>query len=307
MPRGKPASGFRKTAAWYQRTGQAPIPTLYMAPTNGQVQMPIPVQPIVETKETDEQIDARIAERFEILADLTDAAISGQDHALIISGPAGLGKSFTVEQKLEEWDPEAKNYVIIKGFVRPTGLYKLLFDYKDEGKVIVFDDADSLFFDDTCLNFLKAVCENHDKRTVSYLSETKMVSEVTGEVVPRSFEFNGTIIFISNYDFDSMIQKSHKLGPHLQAMMSRSQYLDLSMKTRRDCVIRIIQVLHTGLFDELGLSENQQDEIIQFIFDNLEALREISIRTALKIASIRKTARDGKDWKRIAKITCCKQ
>lgn len=304
MPRGVPNSGFRKTVAWYNRTGTKPQPTLYMSPTG---QAPVPAEQIPMTVESDDEINSRIAERFEILEDFTDAVIAGDDHSLIISGPAGLGKSFTVEQKLREWDPEANNYVIIKGYVRPTGLYKLLFDYREENKIIVFDDADSLFFDDTCLNFLKAVCENHDRRTVSYLSEAKMVSEISGEVLPRSFEFKGRIIFISNYDFDAMITKSHKLGPHLQAMMSRSQYLDLSMKTRRDCVIRIIQVLNTGLFEDLGMTENEQDEIIQFIFDNMNTLREISLRTALKIASIRRNAREGKDWKKIATIAACKQ
>ena len=254
------------------------------------------------SQETDEQIDARIAERFEILDLLTEACIVGNARALIVSGPAGLGKSYTVETKLADWDQEGNNHIVVKGYVRATGLVKLLYHYRHEGQVIVFDDADAIFFDDVSLNLLKAVCDTTEQRRVNWLSEGRLVDDETAEVVPRTFNFDGTIIFISNYDFDAMIERGHKLAPHLGALVSRSHYIDLSMKTRKDYLVRIRQVVQQGLLDDL--TEDQCVDVLTFIDIYQERLRELSLRMALKLGALCKQS--GDDWERIAKITCCR-
>ena len=251
--------------------------------------------------ETDDEIEQRISERFDILEALTDSCIAGDSRALIVSGPAGLGKSYTVEKKLEAWDPSGNNYAITKGYVRATGLVKLLYAYREAGQVLVFDDADAIFFDDVSLNLLKAVCDTTERRVVSWLSEGRLLDEETGELVPRSFVFEGTIVFISNYDFDAMIDRGHKLAPHLQAMVSRAHYLDLAMKSRRDYLVRIRQVVAQGLLSDLDL--DQQVDVLTFIEAYSENLRELSLRMALKIASIRKT---NANWQTVAKVTCCR-
>jgi len=252
-------------------------------------------------QETDEQIDARISERFEILDVLTEACTVGNARALIVSGPAGLGKSFTVEKRLNEWDPNEINHTIVKGYVRATGLVKLLYQYREEGQVIVFDDADSIFYDDISLNLLKAVCDTTERRRVSWLSEGKLIDDESADLIPRSFNFNGTIIFITNMDFDALIDRGHKLAPHLQALVSRSHYIDLSMKTRRDYLVRIKQVIKQGLLNHLNGVERH--EVIEFINSNHERLRELSLRVALKIGALRK---QGANWQKMAKITCCR-
>ena len=250
----------------------------------------------------DDVIEQRIAERFDILEQLTDNCIAAHSRALIISGPAGLGKSYTVEQKLAKWDPNEINHTIVKGYVRPTGLIKLLYAYREEGQVLVFDDADAIFFDDVSLNLLKAVCDTTERRVVSWLSEGKLLDEDTGELVPRSFVYDGTIIFISNYDFDAMIDKKHKLAPHLQAMISRAHYIDLAMKTRYDYLVRIRQVIAQGLLDHLTLDEKV--DVITFLEYHCDDLRELSLRMAIKVGSLRKN--NSTNWEKVAKVTCCK-
>jgi hypothetical protein len=254
-----------------------------------------------QANETDEQIDSRIAERFEILDLLTEACMVGNSRSLIVSGPAGLGKSYTVEKTLAEWDPNGINHVIIKGYVRATGLVKLLHQFRQEGQVIVFDDADTIFFDDTSLNLLKAVCDTTERRRVSWLSEGKLVDEESGEFIPRSFDFEGTVIFISNYDFDAMIDKGHKLAPHFNALISRSHYIDLAMKTRRDYLVRIRQVIREGMLSDLNDSE--RNDVVNFIERNHPRLREMSLRMAIKIGNLR-TMNDN--WEKLAMVTCCK-
>ena len=284
MPRGVPKAGFRASRS-------SRIDKL----TNLRISYQ------QETQETDEQIESRIGERFDILDVLTEACTCGNARALIVSGPAGLGKSYTVEKRLSAWDPNNVNHTIIKGFVRPTGLVKLLYQYREEGQVIVFDDADAIFFDDVSLNLLKAVCDTNERRSVSWLSEGVLIDEETSVRIPRTFEFKGTIIFISNYDFDAMIDKGHKLAPHLQAMVSRSHYIDVAMKSRRDYLVRIRQVIKQGLLADLSFE--QRSDVILFIESNADKLRELSLRMAMKIGALRK---QGGNWERIANVTCCR-
>jgi hypothetical protein len=290
MPRGIPNAGFRNTKnAAARATGTTMLSKVVPAPVSN---------------ETDAQIEARLAERFEILESLTDAAVKGHARALVVSGPAGLGKSFTVEKALADHDPDAINHTIVKGYVRPTGLYRLLYQHRNRNQVIVFDDADAVFFDDVSLNLLKAVCDTTERRVVSYLSERNLVDEEEAVNIPKTFEFNGTIVFITNLDFDQMIEKGHKLAPHMQALVSRSHYIDLAMKTRRDYMIRIKQVLKMGLLSAQGLDKTEEADVVAFLDKKQDSLRELSLRMAIKIGAIRKMG--AANWEKVATVTCCK-
>lgn len=288
MPRGVPKNGFRAP-----RGSRKVQKMLAVAPA------PVPV--IVET---DEEIEAKLSDRFEILEAMTDAAISGDARAVIVSGPAGLGKSYTVEKSLNDWDPNAVNHKIVKGYVRATGLYKLLYAHRAPGQVLVFDDADEVFLDDTAINLLKAACDSTDRRIISYITEGTLIDEETAERLPKSFQFEGTVIFITNYDFDAMIERGSKLAPHLQALVSRAHYIDMAMKTKRDYLIRIRQVIRQGLLRNNGLDDEAQIDVIDFIEDNQDRLRELSLRMALKIGAIRR--KGAANWKKVARVTCCK-
>lgn len=280
MPRGVPKAGFRVRK---NKTQPKFIPTVHV--------------------ETDEQIDAKLRVRFSILDHLTKATIKGVTRSLIVSGPPGLGKSFNVEALLSKFGQEERDYTIIRGYVKATGLYKAFYNYRDSGKVVVFDDSDSIFFDGNALNLLKAACDTIDNRVLSYRSEYVMYDEEGVNVLPRSFEFNASVIFITNLDFDDMIMKGNKLAPHLQALISRSHYVDLAMKTKRDYLIRIKQVVADGMLKVNGCTPEMENDVIFFIEKNIDNLRELSLRMALKIAHIRKI---DANWHNIAKITCCK-
>jgi hypothetical protein len=290
MPRGVPKAGFRAPRGSRKLNLVKPV-VIPRATLDGMDK---------ESHETDEQIYQKITDRFEVLQFLVKSALEGDVRALIVSGPPGLGKSFTVENELERWDPQENNYEIVKGYVRATGLYKKLYRYRSKGQVLVFDDADSIFYEDSSLNFLKGALDTSDRRKISYLSEGELVDEDTQERIPRSFFFDGTVIFITNYDFDKMIEQGSKLAPHLQALSSRSHYIDLMMKTRKDYIVRIKQVVLEGLLDGYGLSEEQIDSIVNFIETNQKTIRELSLRMPIKLAQI---MRLHTDWERIARST----
>jgi hypothetical protein len=166
---------------------------------------------------------------------------------------------------------------------------------------VVFDDADAIFYDKETLGLLKAVCDTTERRRVYWGAETRMVSEKEGDILPTNFIFDGTIIFISNIDFDVLINKGHGLAPHLEALISRSHYIDLAMKSKRDYLIRIKQVIAEGLLDHL--KPHEATDVIAFIEKNSDSLRELSLRMAIKLGSLRSSSQN---WDRIAKITCCR-
>lgn len=267
----------------------APVVTVKHEPVNG--------------RETDEQIEKKIAARFRVLDRLVDACIRGSARSLIVSGPAGLGKSFAVEQKIAAFDPDNINSGIVKGYVRATGLFQLAWKFRGKGQVLVLDDADNIFFDETSLSLLKALCDTTESRRVSWMTQAKFFDEETGDQLPKSFLFEGTIIFITNHDFDAMIGRGHKLKPHFEALISRSHYIDLALKKQRDFLVRIRQVICQGLLGKMP--GDQQAEVYEFIDKNAYRLRELSLRMAIKVASIRKDLTDP-EWEETAIVTCCR-
>jgi hypothetical protein len=200
------------------------------------------------TQETDEAAMSRIRERFEILHEMTKATVSGDIRAMIVSGPPGVGKSFGVEQEIDKatmFDRLAGKRLraeVVKGSATPIGLYQTLYKYSDSNCVVVFDDCDSILLDDVSLNLLKGALDSGKKRKISWLSES---STLRREGIPDSFEFKGSVIFITNLKFDNM--KSQKLRDHLDALQSRCHYLDLTLNTMRDKLLRIKQIAADGV------------------------------------------------------------
>jgi hypothetical protein len=262
------------------------------------------VAPVVN--ETDDEAMDRIRERFDILHEMTKATVSGDIRAMIVSGPPGVGKSFGVEQEIDKaclFDKLAGKRLraeVVKGSATPIGLYQTLYKYSDANSVVVFDDCDSILLDDVALNLLKGALDSGKKRVISWLSES---SALRREGIPDRFEFKGSVIFITNLKFDKM--KSQKLRDHLDALQSRCHYLDLTLDTMRDKLLRIKQIAKDGvLFADYDFNEYAQDDIIDFMHDNKDRLREVSLRMALKIADLRKSFPNN--WKRMSETTCMK-
>lgn len=257
-------------------------------------------------QETDEQAMNRIRERFEILEEMTKAATNGDIRAMIVSGPPGVGKSFGVEQQVEKatlFDKISGKRLraeVVKGSATPIGLYQTLYKFSDANCMVVFDDCDSILCDDVALNLLKGALDSGKKRRISWLSES---STLRREGIPDSFEFKGSVIFITNLKFDKM--KSQKLKDHLDALQSRCHYLDLTLDTMRDKILRIRQIANDGvLFADYNFDQSVQDEIIDFMTQNQNRVREMSLRMAIKIADLVKSFPNS--WKRMAETTCMK-
>ena len=259
-----------------------------------------PVQGAVqEAVESDAEIEKRINKRFNALDVMARATAKGINRALIISGPAGLGKSFGVEAAANEISP---GFTHIKGYIRPKSLYMALYANRHKGCLLCFDDCDALFSEESSLNVLKSACDSSEKRSISWLSDTIMEDE-DGESIPKTFEFEGSIIFITNLDFQLQIDKGTRMAPHFEALMSRSHVLNLGIKNKKDYIVRIKQVLKCGMLDDV-LGQDDKAEIVAFIEDNMDNMRELSLRMVKKLADLMLMDRDG--WRDLASITCMK-
>jgi hypothetical protein len=254
--------------------------------------------------ESDEDAMNRIATRFSILDKMSCACINSDIRALIVSGPPGVGKSFGVEQQLEMYSTFDRlankkiRYEIVKGAMSALGLYATLYKFSDPKNVLVFDDCD-IFHDEDALNILKAALDSGKRRKIFWNTDSRKLRE---EGIPSSFDFKGSVIFITNLNFSTA---RGKIAAHVEALQSRCHYLDLTINTERDRMLRIRQVHRDadgGLFKEYDFEGNEGDQVLDFMWENHEVLREVSLRMALKIADLVKV--DSEDWKNLAINTC---
>ncbi len=264
-----------------------------------------PQEPEVYTESEEDAIE-RIRERFDILDQMAEGTTTGAVRAMIVSGPPGVGKSFGVERVMEQaalFDKMAQRrnrFEVVKGAMSAIGLYAKLFQYADSGNVLVFDDCDSILLDDLSLNILKAALDSSKKRVISWNTDSSMLRR---EGVPDRFEFKGSVIFITNIKFEHV--RSKKLRDHLDALESRCHYLDLTLDTQRDKFLRIKQIVRDGMLDSYDFEDGASDEIVNYVWENRARLRELSLRTVLKIADLRKMS--DKNWKRLAETTILKR
>ena len=253
--------------------------------------------------ESDEQAIERIAARFSILDEMAEAVSTSKVRAMIVSGPPGIGKSFGVERALEKQNMfqdiagSQRKFEVVKGAMSAIGLYKKLYEHSAKGHVVCFDDCDAILYDDLALNLLKAALDTGKKRTLHWNTESRTLM---AEGMPNSFEFFGGVIFITNIKFDNV--KSKKLQDHLQALQSRCHYLDLTIDSMRDRMLRIRQICRAGMLEKYGMPADEEEQLIQFVFKNKHKLREISLRMVLKIADLWKMSPDR--YQMLAEQTC---
>ena len=265
----------------------------------------VKVPDAVVAHESDEEIIERTRLRFEILKDMTSAVKQGDVRAMIVTGPPGVGKSFGVEEVLAKDDlfdmmgQRKPKYEIVKGAMSAIGLYSKLYHYSDAKNILVFDDCDSILLDDIALNILKAALDSSKKRTISWNTDSRILRS---EGIPDKFEFKGGAIFITNLKFENV--RSKKLQEHLAALESRCHYIDLRMDTDREKVLRIKQIVKDGMLDSYDISDIAKAEVVDFIEENRATMRELSLRTVLKVADLRKSFPNN--WMNMAKVTVMK-
>lgn len=240
---------------------------------------------------TDAELAAELRDTFNILEEMTKAVACNVVKGLVVSGPAGVGKSYTVENTLTRnlsmlqlLRSGQAQYEVISGGMSAPVLFEKLYEYREEGQVLVFDDCDSILYDEDSLNILKAALDSKKVRRISWNTRSLHLEK---RDIPNTFEYKGGIIFITNVDFNHV--KSPRISNHLEAIVSRCHYMTLGMNTTREKIVRIKDVIAThDMLADYNFENNEGQEVLDYIANNATRLREISLRTVLKVADLRK-------------------
>ncbi len=279
MPRGVPKAGFRMTK---NRIATGGVPTTTSAPVAAPVESRFSIN-----------------ERFGFVSDMVTMLARGDQASVVVTGPGGLGKSFTVTKALADIgmtdvslvDDFAvgstlntkKSFRVIKGYSTPKGLYRTL--YENREGVIVFDDCDSVLKDPTSLNLLKGALDSYSRRIISWRADMR------DEELPTSFEFKGRVVFISNLSSTQIDQ----------AIITRSMAVDLTM-TNDQKVERMRHLLDSGEFmPEFDMAHKV--DAMNLIDSLKDTVKELSLRTLIQVTKIRKSA--GANWRNLAEYTIC--
>lgn len=273
--------------------------------------------PETDPNETLEAAKERIAVRYDAMERMTRRLVDGKVPSLIISGPPGLGKSFTVRQALAEkfpdgpeteevFDEETGDVVTklhhdtVSGSISAVGLYQALWHTRDGG-ILVLDDVDDVFRDETALNLLKGALDSSPTRIISWRKEARWLEE---NGIPDRFDFRGHVVFLTNIDFEATIQSGKRDAEHFKALIDRSMYLCLTLRTRRDFMIRIRQVAggpEGMLVKNFGLTEEQSEEVLDFVTEHQTRFYNLSLRLVGQVALC--MAADPVAWKKDVEAT----
>ena len=260
--------------------------------------------PVVDNR-TDEQIVDTISERFNIYYEMVRGAADGDITSLVASGSAGVGKTYTATWTLNSIREKLGSmfrWKQINGAASALGLYMTAYDFRNKGNVIVLDDADRVFDDEESLNILKVLLDTSVERTVSWCTDHAAFKGDSG--LPREFVYNGSMVFLTNKNFQNYIDRgTGKHVEHMEALMSRSIYLDLKMHERREVALwakHIVlrnKVLQGSPF---YMDREQELDAVNWVLNRRDDLREMSIRTILKVGKLMK--RFPGEWERAAEL-----
>jgi hypothetical protein len=254
-----------------------------------------------EKKLTDEEMLDETQARFKVMSSYVRAMVQGKRMNLIISGAGGTGKSETVRRQVDaelEKHP-AKKITFEKGKITPPMIYQLAWEHKEKGEILILDDADGIFQYDDSLMILKAIMDTSAERWVSWRTASKLPDHIE----PK-FKMEGCLIFLTNLNFAAMMESGSRQAVHLQALMTRAHYIDLKLHTPRQLVTWVSYMTRKhGIGISHGLTKEQQDEVLKWIKEHMNRLRDISLRTVVKLVETIDTAGGWtEDWRTMAEI-----
>jgi hypothetical protein len=231
--------------------------------------------------------------RFGFVEKLVSMVAESVQPSAVITGEGGLGKTFTVTKTLEAKGYKdmsdlaefqvgtvinaRKCYTMVKGYSTAKGLYRTLFE--NQKSVIVFDDCDAVLKDPVALNLLKGALDSYGKRVISWNADMR------DEDLPRSFNFEGRVIFISNMTQDKIDQ----------AIRSRSMMIDLTMTLDQ----KIDRMEHIAASAEFlpEYDSKVKTDALALIREIKDDCKEISLRTLIAVAKVRAS---NKEWRDLA-------
>lgn len=225
---------------------------------------------------------------FDDLRELVKMVLSGVNDSLIISGRGGIGKTHTVLTTLDDFAYErGDDFVVVKGTSTALSMYSTLF--VNNGKIIIFDDCDSIFRDPDGLNILKAALDTYSEREISWLSRSTYDPEreqpTEKKSVPNRFVFNGKIIFITNRSISELDEALRTRCITIDVSLSQEQMLEIMDKNLSEILPSESMDIKREVFDFLRSEYPTEERGV------------LNVRTLIKAIKIRLSR--APNWKEL--------
>lgn len=195
----------------------------------------------------------------------------GELGLVLLLGRHGTGKSETVRRVLSSPVHTGKRdgrLLYVEGHMQPFGLYRQLWEFRDQ--LVVLDDLDRLYADQDCVRLLKPLCNTVRQKHLSWLTNVT----ANDRSLPSSFTTSSSVILICN--------EWKSLNPNVRALEDRAIILHFCPDNA--AVHRKVQEWF------------EDREVYDFLGKLLPLIPEISMRHYCKGAHLRRAGLT--DWRR---------
>jgi len=284
--------------------------------TTGVIALELPTHNVAdfdpEAAMTDEQVVARTNKCFAMMRRFVEFAIASRPgfHAVLITGPGGIGKTYPVERMLEEaYEADCTRTIRkVTGAMSAVGLFEALWDTRRKGDILLIDDADGGLANQDFLNVLKAATDTKGRRVVSWVKQNSKLAEAG---VEQEFEYAGSVIIISNANLKAQAEKNNSRAEHVDAVLSRAMHIDLAVNSARALGLRVKHMIEVedmfaqdfAAADMADLYDTAKFEIGAFVMEQRDAFRSLTLREATKLARMWMANEGDPMWKEMALVS----
>jgi hypothetical protein len=245
-------------------------------------------------KEFKNPIVQDVCDRFDTVYKLSKIFATGQSaqKGIIVSGDAGTGKSHYVQKSfIDAGVTENVDYNKSKSFTA-AALYVKLYLYRNPGDIIAFDDCnlEGMGSGDfrALIDLFKGATEmtKGDRILGWERATTNPLMKENG--VPSQFNFQGSIVWITNSTF-SQLEK--KFGVHWEAIQSRFIQVPIYLNDQEKLMYTLYLIEEVGMLTGATCQTKEggyPDEIVKmttnYIRSNYKHMSNVTARVAAKIA-----------------------
>jgi hypothetical protein len=211
---------------------------------------------------------------------------------IIISGDAGTGKSHYAKKAFIDTNTTDRvDYNKSKSF-KAAAFYVRLFLNRNPGDVVAFDDCglEHLTGEDfkVVIELLKGATEMTKGERILGWERATQNELMKAHNVPNEFDFQGSIIWITNSSFE---QLEKKLGAHWEAIQSRFIQIPVRLNQQEKLLYTLYLLEEVKMLEgdrcetkEGGYSKEIVEATISYIRKNYKYMPNVTARVAAQIA-----------------------